>query len=368
MTVRASSVGRAFALLSSTLFGGAVGVLIERARREAPPREVRAPQDPPPQVPGGGGGGADRGGLESPLALKLASKGLPSDERVRCYGGFIASLNYERRVPNWVLEYLPGSGPAAEAPSGSDDALAPPVAEGGRREGMRFFADAAVPEAFRVLPNDYGSGTAHQRHARGLSRGHLAAAQFHKGSSEEMAQTFNMNANVVPQDMAMNAVDWLRLENLTRRLQRQYERGLWVVTGPVFHPRMVHGDARAWGWSRPPSATAALRPAQGDTLRADGARKVVCYELVGKHDVAVPTHLFKVVLGERADGTHEAAAFLMPNEPIAVERPLASYLVPVGDVERLTGLEFFRNVGVDAEHGGGTRLLMRCMSHRVRSD
>ncbi|KEG08634.1 endonuclease G [Trypanosoma grayi] len=224
---------------------------------------------------------------------------------------------------------------------------------------MKFFADPTVPEAFRVLPDDYSGSGRHrqQEHTRGLSRGHLAAAQFHKHAADEMAQTFNMNANIVPQDMTMNAVDWLRLENLTKRLRRRYEGGLWVVTGPVFHPRHIRGNPRSWGWTAPRSSAAAtvapVRPLDdGSSAEAKQARKVVCYELVGKHDVAVPTHLFKVVLGERADGSREAAAFLMPNEPIAEERSLTAYQVPVGEVERMTGLQFFPNV---AAAGSGSR-------------
>ncbi|CCD15649.1 unnamed protein product [Trypanosoma congolense IL3000] len=257
--------------------------------------------------------------------------------------GFAASLNYERRIPNWVLEHLPGIGP-----EGGD------VSEA-TRDGMKFFADKTVPALFRVLPNDYiGLDDKGEACTRGLSRGHLAAAQFHKRTTEELAETFNMNANTVPQDMTMNAVDWMRLESLTKKLRRHYENGLWIVTGPVFHPRFVDGDARAWRWAEWPQRPAALKPAEYATLNGDEVRhqgsagemrkrhKVVCYEVVGRHNVAVPTHLFKVVLGERADGSHEVAAFLMPNEPITVEKPLVTYQVPVAHVEWLTGLEFFR--------------------------
>ncbi|KAF8287449.1 putative endonuclease G [Trypanosoma cruzi] len=320
-----SAIGRALMLLSATLFGTVAGVAKERASGKRLQHEQEfVPIRDAEQMD------AARMVL-SPFMQQTVSKGLPSDERLRFFDSFVASLNYERRIPNWVLEYFP-SPAVAEATAalrgeekeeaGENEEEGP---NGARRGGIRFFADTTVPEAFRVTPDDYTGGREQQRlpHTRGLSRGHLAAAQFHKHSTKEMTETFNMNANVVPQDMTMNALDWLRLENLMKKLLLRYEGGIWVVTGPVFSPRYVYGDPRSWGWTESRS-TSAVTPAttvsgvNGDMKKA---RKVVCYELVGKHDVAVPTHLFKVVLGERGDGSHEVAAFLIPNEPIVSERP-----------------------------------------------
>lgn len=381
MAVSASSVGRAFAFLGTALAGGAIGMVVERGgwfgvdkchpspvpyqqmtERTSP--EVLHVQCPQPAYP------KERcnedGGETTPFVLRLTSKGLPSNDHLRYYKGFVSSLNYERRIPNWVLEYIPGTTTAADSVVTADNDLVNASAAEAQRDGMRFFADMTVPQLFRVQPGDYIGGGRGQD-SRGLSRGHLAAAQFHKSSTVELAQTFNMNANTVPQDMTMNAVDWLRLENLTRKLRRYYERGLWVVTGPVFHPRLVDGDVRTWRWAEPSQCPSPVKPVSsgvlasgehchcGNDKAAVHLRKIVCYELVGKRDVAVPTHLFKVILGERADGAHEAAAFLMPNEPIAVERPLTAYQVPVVEIERLTGLEFFRNVaaaGSDARFWG----------------
>ncbi|ORC86878.1 endonuclease G, mitochondrial [Trypanosoma theileri] len=342
-----AAVGRAFALLSAALFGGAVGMLTQRNSNinNSGSRGQLQQQQEENSVAVYHNESLNTSQL-SPAAQKMMSKGLPSDERVRVFDGFIASLNYERRVPNWVLEYIPPIDPTNRDDKEKEKEEDPKAV---RREGMKFFADPTVPEPFRVLPDDYSGGKQEQQqqYTRGLSRGHLAAAQFHKRTADEMAQTFNMNANIVPQDMTMNAVDWLRLENLTRKLRRHYEGGLWVVTGPLFHPRLVHGEPRSWGWddSRPSSPITPIHTENNNSdNNASNTRKVVCYELVGKHDVAVPTHLFKVLLGERGDGSHEIAAFLMPNEPIVVERPLVSYQVPVREIEHKTGLQFFPNV------------------------
>eukprot|EP00796_Vickermania_ingenoplastis_P009482 gene9482-6653_t len=278
---------------------------------------------------------------------EAASLGLPSDQAVRCYGGYLASLNYERRIPNWVIEALDynrisrkhkntdekhgaasGEEQNVESAATSDPAVPPmPVS----RQQSVFFADPTVEEAFRVAPELY-----EQSGYWGISRGHLAAAQFHTNSQSELDATFNMNANIVPQDMALNALDWFRLEQLTRRLTRKVQKGehrgefvdpeakLYVATGPAFLP------------TRPKSP--------------DGHLQMIHDVLEVKNQmVAVPTHLYKVLVSERrekpgADPEYTSAAFLMPNQAIPEERRLTDFQVPVATVESLTGLRFFPKV------------------------
>lgn len=333
---------------------------------------------------------------------EAATHGLPSSAEVRCYGGYLASLNYERRIPNWVMEVVDYSrlhGARRGGSSGGDDSDGD---DGGGAEAevsrtrSAFYADDTVPPAFRVGPDGYTS--------RGMSRGHLAAAQLHKASQAEMNATFNMNANIVPQDMTLNAVDWLRLEGLTRKLSKevstgavQQQRGrgrkrgesaptspttsghsnaeggeggggrLFVVTGPAFVPRQVRVERR-------PDGTEVHVPlsSAGTDLIASAPRKppasggpvktVLTYELTGDAArgalVAVPTHLFKVFVAEEDGGrTHSAAAFLMPNGPITEQQPLTAYQVPVDRLQQITGLQFFP--GVDA-----ARLPDLCKRHK----
>ncbi len=69
---------------------------------------------------------------------------------------------------------------------------------------------------------------------------------------------------------------------------------------------------------------------------ADG-NKYVKYQVVGPHAVAVPTHYFKVIAGEKSDGTVEVQAFIMPNAPIPSGTSLAKYIVPLQQVEEASG-------------------------------
>lgn len=231
--------------------------------------------------------------------------GLPSDQNVRYMEGYVSSVNYERRIPNWVLERIMHTPSEKGKTTPSDEDGEKEVS----REGVTFFSDPETPVMFRGTNPDYAQ--------MGYSRGHLAAAQFHKnGTQSEMNGTFNLSTNVVPQDMTMNACDWFRLESMTKKLSKEFPKGLFVVTGPLFVP----------------------------TVDTKEGTKVISYRLGGKNDVAIPTHMFKVLLGVREDNTKGIAAFVMPNRPILEEQPLTAFQVPFKYIEQLSGLTLFPRI------------------------
>ena len=51
------------------------------------------------------------------------------------------------------------------------------------------------------------------------------------------------------------------------------------------------------------------------------------YQVIGPNNVAVPTHFFKVVVGETESRDLELEAFVLPNEAIPDSTPLASFQV-----------------------------------------
>jgi hypothetical protein len=68
--------------------------------------------------------------------------------------------------------------------------------------------------------------------------------------------------------------------------------------------------------------------------------------------VAVPTHLFKVVLAEgSAEGSaasnRRLSAFVVPNGPLAGHPDIDDFTVPLARVERASGLELFADLGAD---------------------
>ena len=51
------------------------------------------------------------------------------------------------------------------------------------------------------------------------------------------------------------------------------------------------------------------------------------YEVIGNNHVAVPTHFYKIVVGETYDAKLEMEAYVMPNKPINEKVPLSSFQV-----------------------------------------
>lgn len=53
----------------------------------------------------------------------------------------------------------------------------------------------------------------------------------------------------------------------------------------------------------------------------------VKYQVIGANHVAVPTHFYKVVVGETPDGKFEMESYVMPNQVISDDTPLANFQV-----------------------------------------
>lgn len=67
--------------------------------------------------------------------------------------------------------------------------------------------------------------------------------------------------------------------------------------------------------------------------------------MIGRNHVAVPTHFFKVLILEQADGRGvELRSYVLPNEPIGEKVPLERFLVPIETIERASGLLFVPNI------------------------
>jgi DNA/RNA endonuclease G (NUC1) len=219
---------------------------------------------------------------------------LPSNSKVLIRESFTTALNFRTRTPDWVAERL------------TADLLGQSV---GTRSKADFKPDDDVPPIFRAQNGDYWNS--------GWSRGHLAASASHKQNQEAQDATFKLNSNIVPHDLSMNGCDWNRLEVLVRDLAKQYKTGaVYVVSGPAWVP-----DENAPYTQRPFSKNS-----------------VILHEVIGKTQVHVPTHMFKII--KVIDGAfHASAAFIMPNKPINDDRPLEDYQTQIEEVEKLTGLD-----------------------------
>jgi len=70
----------------------------------------------------------------------------------------------------------------------------------------------------------------------------------------------------------------------------------------------------------------------------DGSRWVK-FKVIGPNDVAVPTHFFKVIKAVR-NGSSEAWAYVVPNEPVPPKTPFEDFCYPLRDLEKVSGINF----------------------------
>lgn len=66
--------------------------------------------------------------------------------------------------------------------------------------------------------------------------------------------------------------------------------------------------------------------------------------MIGEDNVAVPSHLYKVILARRSPESTEPlalGAFVVPNEAIGFQPQLSEFQVSLQDLEKLSGLVFF---------------------------
>ncbi|KAF4788309.1 Nuclease EXOG, mitochondrial [Turdus rufiventris] len=262
----------------------------------------------------------------------------------RCYTNHALSYDQAKRVPRWVIEHL-----SKQKMLGDAD-----------RRHCKFRPDPNIPLMFSAVNEDYlGSG---------WSRGHMAPAGDNKFSTvgllspvslicvyqlervkrplevmcnvpfavcfeveqdviieaqssiwsykRAMAETFYLS-NIVPQNYENNAGFWNRMEMYCRELTERFE-DVWVVSGPLTLPQ-TNGDGK----------------------------KSVTYQVIGKDDVAVPSHLYKVILARRSRTSPEPlvlGAFVVPNDPIGFSHQLTDFQVSIEDLEKMSGLVFFPQV------------------------
>ncbi len=97
---------------------------------------------------------------------------------------------------------------------------------------------------------------------------------------------------------------------------------LVVLSGPLFLPSEVSVDPDK-GLSR---------------YRRDGPKRYLKHEVLGS-GVAVPTHLFKSYVVQRADGTFAMSAFVVPNGPVDGTKPLSEFSVSREQLSAMAGFE-----------------------------
>ncbi|XP_052091319.1 endonuclease G, mitochondrial-like [Mytilus californianus] len=218
--------------------------------------------------------------------------GFPSLDQVRSFDNFVLSYDRRNRNAQWVFEHIKPEHVMKN--------------ENIKRGKSEFMEDNIIHKFFRATNSDFKNS--------GYDRGHLAAAANHRHAQKAMDQTFTLS-NVSPQvGDGFNRDAWNDLEKYVRAKARQ-NRNLYCCTGPLYLPR-----------------------------REKDGKVYVKYEVIGKNNVAVPTHFFKVLLIENNQGQYELMPFVLPNQPLPKDVKLKKYLVPLESIERAAGFLLFDKI------------------------
>lgn len=145
----------------------------------------------------------------------------------------------------------------------------------------------------------------------GFARGHHAPAEDFSQSKERMSESFFLS-NISPQVSSVNSGAWARLEKRVRRWVAE-DVVTWIITGALLYD-----------------------PAEDDPSTANGW---VEFSTIGA-GVAVPTHLFKIVVGQGSDGKWTATAYVVPNERLPTGYKIDTYRRSVRWIEERSGFDF----------------------------
>lgn len=163
------------------------------------------------------------------------------------------------------------------------------------RKKVEFKEDPDIPEIVRSTLQDYKKS--------GFDRGHLAPSADRTYDCGVLQEVFYLS-NMSPQLHSFNSGHWEKLERYVRELTNQYDK-VHVFSIPLYLPH------------------------------EEGDKKYVHYQVIGKNNVAVPTHFAKVIFA--GDKTF---AFMLPHEDIDSKVPLEDFSVTLQDIEKASGFIF----------------------------
>jgi endonuclease G len=135
-----------------------------------------------------------------------------------------------------------------------------------------------------------------------------------------MSESFYLS-NMVPQvGERFNGSVWQQLEGDIRGWVKDHGKAT-IITGPVFESRDQGGERR------------------------------VSYRVIGENRVAVPTHLYKIVLDNRDPASPRTLSFLLENRDYSSHESYTDedHLASIDQIEELTGLDFLSELDDELE-------------------
>lgn len=175
-------------------------------------------------------------------------------------------------------------------------------------EGKAKYPSYERPETFLPDKQTFARIDHHDYTGSGFDRGHMApnaviATRYGKNAQED---TFLMS-NIVPQAPHLNQGLWRELEGKVANKYSRHFDSLYVITGPIYDDNVEY-------------------------LRSG---------------VEVPDSFFKVILGRNKSGVTALAVVM--GQGISSNANLSGSIVPIQNIEMLTGYDFFHELPDDQE-------------------
>jgi DNA/RNA endonuclease G (NUC1) len=178
-----------------------------------------------------------------------------------------------------------------------------------------FRRDPRINAPFASLPADYKEPV--------FDQGHLSPNGDMTRALYAVINSFVMS-NMSPQFCQFNRGVWQILESIVRLWAT--DRGtVYVVTGTVFD----------WDGDGSPDAASAVKRMKSSD---------------GKARVAIPSHMYKIILSQAHDGAVDTLAVMLPNDRTNVDgdnavKYIADHITTIAQIEAITGLTFFAQAG-----------------------
>lgn len=221
-------------------------------------------------------GWASRSG-ESKLELPAIKKG----EQVITHIGYTTSYNSKTLNPDWVAYELTRE-----------------EVQGEYKGKTSFCWDPDV-KGRKSRREDY-------KNEEGWDKGHMAPRADMKWSVQAFEESYYLS-NICPQNHDLNAGDWLKTENLARRMAEKYG-SVYIICGPVFVTN--------------------------------------AYGTLGENKVWIPDGFFKALL-VRSNGRYESIGFFMSNK--SQKNDIKYYIKSVNDLEKMVHMDFFPSLSDSIE-------------------
>lgn len=210
---------------------------------------------------------------------------MPTTAALIHHEGYTLAYDGRTRNPHWVYRKLTPAIFQKEA----------------TRIECEFKEDPLIPKHIRATKADYAGS--------GFDRGHMASAADSAMSEEAMQESFFLS-NITPQHPQLNRGYWKKIENHIRDLVKE-QKEVHIFTGPLYLQK-----------------------------KGRDGKRYVKYEVLGKGNVAVPTHFFACTFIETLSKKVFSKAYIIPNRPIDAKVPLKKYSVSLEELETASGIIF----------------------------